>query len=191
MREIWFGISAIGVAIFMIGLVLLWGSLLQRRGRTSVGSSRAYAKTLEAEGESTPRLYDPESTASWLLTAEPVQRVVEPAPRRLALPVAPKPAEQPTLNALSNWSGEDTGSFTILEEYEAELVDVNIEEADAAEAAFWADPLGSWVLPPDEHVAAFLPEADHVFRNMVDMGRLTGVGMDIDTEWEAWNLATV
>jgi len=188
MREMLFGGLALAASVVLIGGVLFWGWMLQRRNRTSVGSPRAYKKILQADPPS--RLADPESTQSWLLTAERPQRVVEYTPRRLALPVAPTAAE-PLLNALPNWAGDDTAEWSILDTYEAELVDVAAPEVSEAEAAFWADPLGSWVLPPEAEQPDFLPEAVTVFNTMVSLGRLTGIGQDIDAEWEAWNLEMV
>jgi hypothetical protein len=75
-----------------------------------------------------------------------------------------------------------TGSFAILEDL--------IEEAeieDEASEAFRADPLSTWLLPPEDD-AIEAAEFDKSFRRMVALGFLTGEGADIETEWAAWNL---
>lgn len=67
------------------------------------------------------------------------------------------------------------------------LRDPDVELVDDLESAFWADPLGSWQLPPEDH-SGYLPLADSVVLDLAREGVLTGVGMDIEAEWKDWNL---
>ena len=69
--------------------------------------------------------------------------------------------------------------------YEAEIVeDTPLSDADRA---FLADPLGSWVLPPERPID-LLPTADETFRALIERNWGNAAAMDIDTEWHDWNL---
>lgn len=81
----------------------------------------------------------------------------------------------------ARWDSEGTKEWNFVEVYEADLV----EPEGAAEAAFAADPLGSWVLPP-EWADVEEREFDKTFRCMVALGLLTAEGFEIDTEWDNW-----
>lgn len=76
-----------------------------------------------------------------------------------------------------------------LDEMRALLGDVTDSTPDLGEQYFNEDPLGSYSLPA--YVPDFLPTADEVFQDLVAQGLLTGVGSDIDAEWQEWNLVPV
>lgn len=168
-------VGGISTILFLFAVPLLAGRALVRRG--------GGAGYLPADVRERPM----SETQEWLLTARqptrelPGRSILAPAPELPAAPtmeLEPLPAPKPVLDALPTWVGEST--------IEAELVELDPEYK--AERAFYADPLGSWVLPPETEAPHFLPEADYTFRNMVECGWLTGIGADIDLEWEAWNL---
>jgi hypothetical protein len=71
--------------------------------------------------------------------------------------------------------------------FDAEIVEEGDDGLSEAERQFLADPLGSWLLLPlDEY--DFLPTADQAVSFLLRADLLTGEGMDIETEWAAWNL---
>lgn len=59
-------------------------------------------------------------------------------------------------------------------------------EERTAEDFFHGDPLFSHSLP--EMLDMDTPLADDTLQTLVNTGGLTGVGVDIDAEWLAWNL---
>jgi hypothetical protein len=79
--------------------------------------------------------------------------------------------------------GEATAAWSIHDIFEGEL-----EEKSPEMRAFEDDPLGAWYVPAELSKYDFLPEADRTFRDLVVWGKLTGVGAEIDAEWESWNL---
>jgi hypothetical protein len=87
---------------------------------------------------------------------------------------------------------EPTAGYSIIDAYvdDAELVleDEPEPELSPAEVAFWRDPLLSVVYPPEEIEEDGIPMAALAFDILKSGGVLTGVGSDIDVEWEAWNL---
>lgn len=92
-------------------------------------------------------------------------------------------AEQAEDEAESCWVGEATAAWSIHDIFEGEL-----EEKSPEMRAFEDDPLGAWYVPAELSKYDFLPEADRTFRDLVVWGKLTGVGAEIDAEWESWNL---
>lgn len=89
------------------------------------------------------------------------------------------------------WAEEATAGWAIQEPaanvFDAELMEEGDDGLSEAERQFLADPLGSWLLPPlDEY--DFLPTADEAVSALLEADLLSGVGMDIDTEWASWNL---
>lgn len=86
---------------------------------------------------------------------------------------------------------EPTAGYSIIDAYvdEAELVlDEEPAEPTVAEIAFWRDPLASLVYPPEEIEEQGIPMAALAFDLLKANGALTGIGADLDVEWEAWNL---
>jgi hypothetical protein len=90
-----------------------------------------------------------------------------------------------------DWAEEPTQGWEILEPaanvFDAEIVEEGDDGFTEEERQFLADPLGSWLLPPLDEFD-FLPTADEAVSFLVQADLLTGEGIDIDTEWAAWNL---
>jgi hypothetical protein len=76
-----------------------------------------------------------------------------------------------------------TQEWNIVEVFEGEVEPPKSPEL----MSFEADPLGAWQVPPetgvdDEETVRF----ERTFRAMVALNRLTGIGADVETEWQAW-----
>jgi hypothetical protein len=89
---------------------------------------------------------------------------------------------------------EPTAGYGIIDTYvdDAQLGELVVEaepvELTVAEIAFWRDPLASVVYPPEEVEEHAIPMAALAFDNLKSAGALTGIGADLDVEWESWNL---
>lgn len=89
------------------------------------------------------------------------------------------------LTEMPEWAKGGTSPLDVLVYVDAEMVEAETE----AERQFHADPLGSWVLPPEvEEEYDFLPTADEAVSFLISQDLLTGEGLGLDAEWEAWNL---
>lgn len=124
----------------------------------------------------------------------PTQDVPLQAPSVDEEPTAPEPQPEPTTD-LAAALQEPTAGYSIIDAYvdDAELGELVDEEPEppeptTAEIAFWRDPLASLVYPPEEIEERGIPMAALAFDNLKFAGSLTGIGADLDIEWEAWNL---
>jgi hypothetical protein len=115
----------------------------------------------------------------------------EPEPKRAdrieepTQPIEPEPEEIPTqLGEVEqpSWAVSRTQEWDVAEIIDAEIVETETED----ERLFRANPLDSWVLPPQEDEPEYLPEADRTFRDLVARNWLTGEGADLSAEWEPW-----
>jgi hypothetical protein len=104
-------------------------------------------------------------------------------------PREPEPQPEET-EALAVALQQPTAGYSIIDAYvdDAELVLEEEPEISPAEIAFWRDPLASVVYPPEEIEELGIPMAATAFDTLKASGVLTGVGADLDVEWEAWNL---
>lgn len=92
---------------------------------------------------------------------------------------------EPVVISSPSWASGGTEALDILEYVDGQMVEAETQ----AEQQFRADPLGSWVLPPEvEFRDDSLPTAQDAFEFLVLTDRLSGEGFGIDAEWEAWNL---
>ena len=175
---------SLGVGMFaVVAAPILAGRAIERARHRDALRAVAEARTVVLDAVVLPFRYTRKApsdgrTATLELGSAPSPAIVIVEPERPNLRVVPAPA----------WIGEETGAHSIVEEYAATLDYWSETKASEAERAFYADPLASWCLPPEFEVPDFLPEADGTFKLLAERGLLTGVGADIDTEWEAWNL---
>lgn len=98
-----------------------------------------------------------------------------------ALFEAPEPADE----SPKPWAEmQHTQEWNFVQVYGADLEEA---ESDALKA-FAADPLGSWVIPPEDDEVSEV-EFEKSFRRMVALGILTGYGIETDNHvWKSWNL---
>lgn len=160
------------------------GSTMPTREWEEYKRSKATEETQEFTGPDwMPEVDDFENETEWNLDDEEMmERGPDDEPE-----VEPVISVEIDDKAKPRWA-EQTGSWNVIEEWEAELK----ESEAAALAAFRADPLGAWYVPPaiiaESVKVEYLPEADRAFSAMFLSGRLTGVGVDIDAQWKSWNL---
>ena len=111
--------------------------------------------------------------------SDPVQVIADFSPTTIITIIEEptKPIERPS------WADTPTGAWSA-QEYVTEVHDGVVVEDEPH--SFYADPLGSWTIPDDED--AGWPTAKSVLEELIDRKWLTGVGADLDIEWEAWNL---
>jgi hypothetical protein len=175
-------ISVMAIAVGLIIMALPLVGFILHRAKT------APARKAERDGRKYWEAHWIETGEIFLDSKKVKDSDPDPKPEPVrAEPFDPEPVAEPETEDLPTQLGEVTQpAWAISQTQEWSLEDVIdaevVETETEAERLFYADPLSSWVMPPEAEYN-YLPEAHQTFRDLVARNWLTGVGADIETEW--------
>lgn len=202
------GTLALGIGLIMAGpLVGFWvtrrnrldnASIPSGHGRSAFWDRETHGDLREPKGRALYLADD--STMLWSTRERPATGLPSQQLRPIAVPM-PQPElgdafEAPTVvlettepseaysgdEKLIAWAGERTEAFSIIDLQDAE----EILPETLAERQWMKDPLFSPLYPPDWAEEYAIPKAREAFDVLVQAGALTGIGADLDTEWQDW-----